>query len=569
MKALGRLLLLGALWASPVWAAPNPELEAGQMDYEAERYDEAVVHLLRALKQEESPEIYDYLGRAYYNLGYFALAIEAFESALDSYGQTVPVELFLSLGFAYYSGNQLSQAQDFFNQVISSPAATPEYRRLAEQQLLITLRDQSEDYQSGLEAYRQGDYQRALQLFQQVQRIVPDSAEIYYYMGLSAYQLLDFELAKNYLQRVVELDTEGTYRESSAQTLAALEKLSDELQLRPLTGFVSLGTLGDSNVNYGGAGNNQVNQDARDNLAIQDLASTLNFNLNYALNPQSNLRYNYLGNFYWGLNNPAPPNLTAFDFNFQQHSLSLFHRIPLANWIELYIDSHGSLQFLGDSPFFAEVGLRPTLTLYETERLVTRSFIDVSTERYTEFVERDNWNYSLGLEQYIYLWSSRSWLRFNYRFAQVLANDALQSQSSTDGLRRFEFRAAASRSQNQLGLSLGFPVGPVKMELGTRFDFLNYNKPDVYREFRLGINPITGLPLDPVEVEDRTVVKFREDQRLTFFLTGEWPINDNFSLLGRYQRLTNVSNISPTEIQTRSNRSFLKDVVELSLRYSF
>ena len=569
MKRLWALLIIGGLLSPAAWAAPNAPRRAGESAYQAGNYSEAAGHFLRALKSEDSAEIYDYLGRSYYKLGFYSLAVDAFESALERYGRTLPVELMLSLAFAYYNTNQLSLAQDFLNQVISSPASTPEYRRLAEEQLLITLRDQSEDYQAGLEAYRLGDYQAALNAFQRVQKIIPQSAEIYYYMGLSAYQLLDFELAKGYLQEVVKLDADGVYRESSKQTLEALEKLSDELQLRPLKGSVSLGSLGDSNVNFGGAGNNEVSESSRSNSAIQDLGTSLNLNVNYALSPQSNLRYNYLGNFYWGLNNPEPPNLNAFDFNLQQHSLSLFHRIPLQDWVELYLDSHGSLQFLGDSPFFTEVGLRPTLTFYETERLVTRGFFDVSTERYTRFRERDNWNYALGLDQFIYLWNARTWLRFNYRFDQVLADDSLRRQLTSDGLRAIESRTAASRSQNQLGLSFGFPLGPAKMEMGTRFDFLNYTQPDVYREFLLGTNPLTGLPLDPVEDVDKTVEKYREDTRLTFFINGEWQIYDNVTLVGRYLRQTNVSNISPLEINTSFNRSFLKDVLDLSVRYSF
>lgn len=545
-------------------------LAAGRAAYRDGAYAQAVEYLLQALQVQDSPEVYYFLGLSYYNLSYFQLAIEAFDAALARYQALPPVDLLVSLGFSHYYAGNLAAAQEYFNQVLEDPRTPPELRQLAESQLLIALRDQSEAYQTGIEAFRQGDYALALQAFEEVLHLMPDSAELYYYLGISAYQQLAIDSALRYLEKVVALAPESEYGQSAAQTLEVLEKLAQNLPRGPFFGSLSLGTLGDSNVNYGDTGSSFVTASQID-PAIQDLGGVLNLNLNYTLSPISSLRYNYLLNLYSGLNDSAERVLNSYDYNLQQHNISLFHRIPVMDWIELYLDTHSSLQMLAGEPFFTAAGLRPTLTLYETERLVTRMLADISTERYTRFSERDNWNYSFGLEQYIYLWNSQSWLRFGYRFLQVLARDNLRSQQQASGGTLFEteFLAASSRSQNQLGLGLGFPLGDARLELGSQIDFARYNNPDIYRVYRLNLNPLTGLPLPREELNDLSTLKQREDTRLIFYLNLEWPLSREWSLIGRYNRITNVSNISPREIPTLTSRSYLKDMLDISLRYHF
>ncbi len=546
----------------------GPLTESGKSHYHQGELTEAVYQLLLALASEEEPETYYYLGLSYYGLNTYVLAIDAFENALSRYPELAPVNLLYSLALAHYYANHLERSQDYLNQVLNDPRTPVEIRSQAEQQLLLTLRDQSTDYQQALDAYQSQNYDLALLAFTEVLKLLPDSAEIYYFMGISAYQKLDFKLARDYLERAIAIEPAGEYADSARQNLEVVKQLANNLPSRAFSGSITLGSFGDSNVNYGDAGNNRVNERQSDS-AIQDLGSAMNLNLNYAFNSVTNLRYNYLLNLYWGLNDSPSQILNSYDYNLQQHSLSLFHRIPIKDWIELYIDTHTNVQVLAGQPFFTEAGLRPTLTFYESERLITRAWVDLATEAYTSFQERDNFSLGLGLDQYIYLWDSRSWLRFGYRFGQVTARDNLRSLQQPAGgqVTEIEFRAANSRSQNQIGMGMAFPVGPLDFELGTSFDFLLYTKPDVYRQYRLGINPITGLPLP--RSEESAFEKFREDTRLTFYANMEWPISPQWSLLGRYNRVTNVSNITQSEIRTLTSRSYLKDVLEFSLRYRF
>ena len=115
----------------------------------------------------------------------------------------------------------------------------------------------------------------------------------------------------------------------------------------------------------------------------------------------------------------------------------------------------------------------------------------------------------------------------------------------------------------------GWPIWQANMELGTRFDFLLYNNPDVFRQYRYNTNPLTGLLLPREEIKDLSREIYREDTRLTFYIALEWPLMEQWKLLGRYQRVTNISNISPLDIRTLTNRSYLKDELELGVQYSF
>lgn len=539
--------------------------------YKAQDYVQAIEQLLQVLKTDQDAETYYYLGLSYYGLGTYTLAIDAFEMAQSLYEQS-PVDLIFSLGLAYYYAGELNAAQDYLNQVLDDPRSSLHLRQVAEEQLLLSFRDQSQDYQQGLLAFQSADYQEALNAFQRVLNLLPDSAELNYFLGLSAYHLMDYALSAQYLKRVKELAPDSEYGISASQTLEVVAKLAQNLPPQSFYGSVTLGNFGDSNVNYGGAANNNVSaENTQLESALQDVGSNLNVQLNYALSAVSNLSYNYALGIYWGLNDDPERTLNSYDYNLQQHNIALFHRIPIQDWIELYLNTHGSLQVLAGNPFFTEAGLRPTLTFYETERLITRAYIDLATERYATLQARDNWTYALALNQYIYLWDSQSWLRFGYRFQNVLARDNIRSvlQESDNTLFETEFLAAASRSENQLGMAFGWPLWQASLELGSRFDFLLYNKPDVYRQYRYSVNPLTGLPLPREELTDFSREIYREDTRLTFYLSLEWPIMDHWKLLGRYQRVTNVSNISPLDIRTLTNRSYLKDELEFGIQYLF
>lgn len=541
--------------------------ELGKQAYEQGEFVDAVEILLASLRQGESAEIYHYLGLAYYSLETYSLALDAFEAARRLYGEDPPGLLY-SLALSYFYADNVEQAQDFLNQVLNHPEATEELRALAEEQLLITLRNSSSAYLTAQTAYQNGDFETALKAYEEVLLLTPDNAEAHYYIGLSAYQLLDYDQARRSLQRAIELAPEGEYAEAARQNLEVMNKLAQNLQRGPFAGSVTLGMFGDSNVNYGDAGNNRFSSSTSES-ALQDLGSVLNLNMIYSLNEVTSLRYNYQLDLYWGLNDSPTRQLNSYDFNFQQHQLSMFHRLPLLDWLELYLETRGNLQILAGNVYQFEGGIRPTLTFYQTDQLYTRGYFDLATGRYPTFSERDNWNYAFGLEQYIFLWNSQTWLRFGYRFSQMLARDSISEFISEDNGRftQLEFRSAFSHSNNQLGMSFAFPVGPLSFEVGTGFDFLIFNQPDLYREYRLSINPLTGLPLP--RQEQRSTVKYREDTRLTFNIDMTWPIADRFTLLGRYVRTTNVSNISPLEILTVTSRSYLKDELSLALRWEF
>lgn len=545
-------------------------LTAGKTAYSEGRYTEAVEALLAALKVRDEAEVYYYLGLTYYKLNTYSLAIDAFDSARQRYRDRPPPYLLFSLALSYYYAHDFEQAQEFLNQVLNHPEATPELRQSAEEQLMLTLRDQSQAYQQAMAAYQAGNMTEALAAFQEVLKLVPDSTEILYFQGISAYQLTDFTLARRSLRRVIELEPDSEYAASARQTLDVIRKLENNLSHRNFFGSITLGTKGDSNVNYGDAGTNRV-VDSQTESALTDLGSVLDLNLNYSFENVATLRYHYLVNLYWGLNDRPDRLLNSYDFNLQQHQLSFFHRIPIYDWLSLSLDTRSTLQVLAGELYQAEAAFHPTLSFYESERLITTGFVELAAERYPQFTDRNNFNYTFGLDQYLYLWNSESWLRFGYHFNHVLADDRLSTQISEQNGRitELEYRYANSRSDNQFGLGLGLPLGPVHFEIGTLFDFMLYNQPDVYRPFLININPITGLPLPRQELTDQSIEQYREDTRLTFYINLEWPFADNWRLLANYTRVTNVSNISPSDFHSLNSRSYLKDQLDLSLRWDF
>lgn len=553
--------------ASPGGTANDP-LSLGKQAYFEDRNADAVELLLQALRAGESAEVYDFLGRAYYKLGTYSLAIDAFESAQALAGEAAPPELLFSLAQSYYNARELVRAQDTYNTLLSRPDTSPELRRLAEEQLLQTLRDQSSAYQQAMADFQADNFAAAIKGFEEVLTLMPDSSEIHFYLGISAYQTLDFDRAKRSLQRVIELAPESEYAESARQNLEVIRKLEQNLPPRPFFGSITLGTLGDSNVNYGDSGGNRVTSNASQS-ALQDLGSLINLRLNYAFSEASSLRYQYLLNLYWGLNDSPERQLNSYDYNYQEHNLALSHRLPVLDWIVLDLETRSNLQVLAGEIYQVEAALRPTLTVYETERMISKAYLDLASQRYQNFSERDNFNYAFGLDQYLYLWNSQSWLRFGYRFHNVIARDNLNSFIDNDNGRftEIEYRYASSRSDNQLGLGFSFPVGPLTLELGTLFDFFLYNQPDVYREYRISINPLTGLPLPRQQISSKEIL--REDTRLIFYTNLDWPLLERLHLLARYSRTTNVSNVSPEDIRTRTNRSYLKDQIDLSLRWEF
>jgi tetratricopeptide (TPR) repeat protein len=121
--------------------------------------------------------VYFYLGLAYYNLRLYSFALEAFEQA-EKRWQTPPPNLHFSLGMAHYYSRSLEYAQDYLNKVIADPQSSAELKQAAEEQLLLTLRDQSGAYQEGLKAYQEGRFAEAILQLEVALRFLPQFRRI-------------------------------------------------------------------------------------------------------------------------------------------------------------------------------------------------------------------------------------------------------------------------------------------------------------------------------------------------------------------------------------------------------
>jgi len=572
-KCVVALALL--LWLSPVALAQEySPAEAALQAYAQGDLTGAVRLLLQALQAApEDASLYYYLGRVYYDQRLYHLAQEALGQSAAKYGDAVPADVLYALALAAWQAGEVESAQDQLNRLLSDATLTPELRERADSLLLTTLQAQSSTYPEAVAAYSGGDYARAASLFLRSLGIFPESAEINYYLGASYYQLQDYQQARAYLQKVVALSPESELGLTAKLSLDVIEKLLRNAPAKPFYFNVALGNLTDSNVNYGGPSENTPSiggQVLAVNSQIFDQASVLNLSTGYQFSPEWGLHYNYLLNVYWGLENRTDRPVNSYDFNLQLHQLSLRNRLSLTPTLELGIETQGKWEILAGQSYILGGYLRPTLTAYTGERLVTRLNAEMGAEIFPVFRSRDNLNYSLGLDQFIYLWSSRSWLRFSYLFGTVNARDFLQVQRGINGdgsLYELSFRFANSRALNQLSLAMGFPLGPIEAEIGTSFSFTGYTQPDVFKQSLIRINPLTGLPLPPQELGSRSVEKLREDTLLNFYIQAEWPLANNWKLLARYNRLTNVSNIVPDDYAV--SRSYLKDLIGINLLYQF
>lgn len=563
-----------SVWSETLTPSQLSPVEAIQQALQAEDYEEAISLLLALIARSERPAaelapLYYQLGLAYYQLQLYALALDAFEDAFQRWPDPPP-QLFFSLGMCYYYNRSLDQAQDMLNRVILDNRSPAALRLQAEEQLLLTLRDQSGTYQQGLNAYQEGRFEAAVQAFTEALRLLPQSVELHYYLGASLIQLQNYESARFHFDRVIALKPDSELAQKARLTLEVIDRLGQNLPQKPFFGSLTLGGLGDSNVNFGGPTDNTTRAPNSSSLAqnLQDAGLLLNFSVGYQWLPEWGVRYHlylqqYLG---WPHSSSAP---SSSDFNLQIHSLSLQNRFSLSDQLELSLNTQSGFQWLGSRPFLWDASLRPSLTWYLNERLVSRFNASLGGELYPDFNERDNLNHQLGLEQFLYLWNSQTWLRMGYDWQQVYARDQRQSTLLEVGGNRFEveYRFTNSRVAHQLGLGLGFPLGPIQLEVGGRFDFIDYTLPDQVQQYLIRVNPLTGLPLPRQELSSNTVEKWRSDTRLSVYLQFDWPLRRDLKLQGRYTRTTNVSNITPEDYSL--SRSYLKDVFNLGLRWEF
>jgi tetratricopeptide (TPR) repeat protein len=567
----GLVLLTLALPLSAQPLPEAPEILRIQEALRAQDYESAVQLLLKTLRTR-SPAAADYpqlcyqLGLAYYGLQFYALALEAFQEALQHSPDPLP-PLYFSLGMSYYYTHALEAAQEAFNHVLGDPRSQPELRQQTEQQLLLTLRDQSGTYRDGLRAYREGRFDEAVTFLRAALLLLPHSAEIHYYLGASLVQTQDYLNARQHFQEVLRLEPDAEIARQAALTLEALEKINQNQPQKPFYGSLTLGTLADSNVNFGGPTDNTTQApqgSASSNLA--DGGLSLNFNAGYQWSSEGGIRYNLFAQQYLG---QRAGSVSSQDFNLQLHTLSLNQHVALSDQLDLNLSSQGEFEWLGPRPFLWDLSLRPVLTWYASERLVSRASFSVGAEQYPEYSERDNLNHQLNLEQYLYLWDSRSWLRFGYDWVQIYARDQLRTQPLESSGRQFEidYRFANSRVAHQLGLGLGFALGPLQLETGTRLDLIDYTRPDQVQQYLLSVNPLTGLTLPRQRLETQDLTKFRADTRLVFYVQADWPLRPDLKLQARYTRTTNVSNITPEDYSL--SRSYLKDLLGLALRWEF
>lgn len=543
------LLCLPSLAQEP---APSP-IEQALSD---KSYAQAVELALEALQKDQNPALFYQLGLALYGQKLYGLALEAFQE-IEGQAQDFP-ELYYYMAWSAYLSQNYRLSQSYLDK--AQPFLPPALKEYADDLYNTLLREQNQAFQNGVLAYQEERYADAIIHLTEAVKALPNSQEALLYLGASHYHLNQFSEAKPYLKKAAELDPESQFGKNALEILSVVETLADKLTPKPFQLGISVGPYLNTNLNLGGSLQANPTQQA-----LEGLGSQLNLDMSYRFWPDSQLKYQL--NFKGYLDNQETPLDTSL-YNRQVHTLSVNSSYFLKDIYQVQLTTQSTMDVLGSDIFLVNSEFRPSVTVFATDRLLTRAGATFSAGVYPTVQSWSHTRFGLDLSQYIYLWNSQTWLRFFYQHQNVDALDFIQSTVNAEARTEIESRRANSRSSHQIGLSFQFPIGTPTFELGSNLTFTDYTQSEVYREFLIFNDPRTGLPLPRRDEFGRQFERLRQDSSLSFYATLNVPLDEHWSLKAQYQRLTNVSNILPDVIPGR-NYNYLLDEVGLLVRYEF
>lgn len=556
----------------------------------------------------EDPKVYYELALSYYDLELYSLALNAFLESGKRYEKTPP-EVNFSLGLTYYQLHQFKPSVEALEKVLNTPdipsklkERTQEWFKFMKTEGINQIVKEDSLYKQGINAAAQQRYSEAIQSFTKLLEEYSQSSELHYRLGFTYLINQNYKKADKHFKLMIEVDPESDDAQTakkyiqklsviirnnasntvitkdirdSASNLFIIKNISSS---SPFYFFLTLGSQLDSNINF--AGPIPLNSQPGDegilfNSPLQDGTGVSNIITGYRYRlPDSphglQVRYSYLINQNFGLNDSPQRIINSDRFNFQAHQFSLLTDFGLSELLNLAINYNFDWQLLANQSFQISHRISPILTIYENSLLRSRAYSTISSEWYPEIENEGltNLNYVLGLEQFIFLWNADTWLRFSYEFQEVKARDNIIS-IDPDGAFPQESLSANSRSSNAIGMSLNIPLWwNSQLTLQSNLNFINFTQPDIFRQLRRRVHPLTGVVL-PSEAIGNPTSKYRKDTQLLFALTYDLPITNTWSVIARYNRITNVSNILSEDFDDNRSRSYLKDVFGLFVRMKF
>ena len=145
-------------------------------------FNSSIKYLVSALNQGfEAIDIYEFLGNAYIQLEELDEGVKYFKIAVEKFGATE--KLLLTIGMSYYQMDEIEEAMKYLSQTI----ALSDDREIIKRSRFIL----------GDIYFNQKDYYKALEQYQEIINLDPQSADSHFYMGEIYAALNDIVHARN------------------------------------------------------------------------------------------------------------------------------------------------------------------------------------------------------------------------------------------------------------------------------------------------------------------------------------------------------------------------------------
>ncbi len=161
----------------------------------------------------ESKRIYEQASQAYFRLGYAFYSKKEFDQAIEYFNFSIKynpdlLDSYLYLVQAYYDKGEIGLALDACEQVLRIDPQNKEiswfYKKIEQSQKYG--REAYESYEKGYLAYKEGDFEKAINYFKTSIFYNPEFKEPHYYLALSYYNIGDYDNSIFQWREVIKID---------------------------------------------------------------------------------------------------------------------------------------------------------------------------------------------------------------------------------------------------------------------------------------------------------------------------------------------------------------------------
>lgn len=543
--------------------------DTGAKLYDVQKYEEAIEVFKKIIvKFPGYGDAHYYIGLSYFSVGKYYLSIASFLEANKIYGNTKYDALF-GAGLSYLSAGYNDEARSAFQKVIKESKdneltedATNWLNSIDEQILQkekLDLLTTDINFREAIEYLDKQQYEKAESAFRKTVINKPSSLLGLYYLGNTMYLLEKYKEATEAFNKIIIIAPDSKIASDARLYNRVIDEISATLpENKPLFFQLSLGGQYDSNLSYA---------DKADTI-ISDVAGVTNLSLGYNFNNNIQVKYNYYGSVFSGINDKTPNlNIFSYDFNLQRHTGNVKFNTSFADNILGEADLFGNWYLLAGNNFLFNGRFNPRINYYFSSNSITVLQYMLDVNNYPVFKTRSGLSNSIDLSHYFYFLDNNLWLRLGYNLQKINADDSAQTQAGllTDGNRYdLTYNFTNSLISNGLYSDIGFNLFfNSKLRISGGIAFNNYDSNDIYRL----TSPITNIATGTTEqrvIKDTD--KKRSDLLYNFGLNYSIPIYSSLSANLNYNFLNNISNIAANDY---IGRSYTKHILGLNITYEF